>query len=589
MPLRLRIKEFQVVSHNSRCLSFLFAFVLFLSAGVLLHAQDSKKTKDSSSSQAAQPQKQDQPDQEQDPLKRPLTKSQESAGLHEKESKYYKKWLDQDVRWIITDEETAAFKKLTTNAERDQFIETFWQRRDPTPDTEENEYKEEHYRRMVYADEHFAAGVPGWRTDRGRMYIMYGKPDSIDAHPAGGPYLRPSEEGGGETVTYPFEVWRYRYLEGIGQEIEIEFVDTCGCGEYHMSLDRSEKDALLHVPNAGLTDMESMGQANKADRFRNVEALGKGFFTSDGQANTKQFDRLDTFAKLNRPPEVKFKDLEAVVNTKIRYNLLPFDMRVDFVRVTSDTVLMPVTIQIPNHELTFKNTDGVQRGVVNIFGRMTTLTGRVAQTFEDTLRLDVPAELLDKVVSNSALYWKALPVRPGRYRLDIVIKDVNGDKLGTVGQGILVPDFSDDKLATSSLIVADVLEPVPSREVGTGSFVIGTTKVRPKVQPANGKPASFKHDQKVNFWMQVYNLTVDEKTKKPSATVQYQVVNTATNQPVVDITENTAQMGNVSDQLTLQKSLPINQLNPGNYQITIKINDLVSKQTISPTAKFAIE
>lgn len=578
-----------MVSHNSRCLSFCFAFVLFISTGVLLQAQDSKKAKDSSASQAAAPQKQDQTDQEQDPLKRPLTKSQESAGLHEKESKYYKKWLDQDVRWIITDEETAAFKKLTTNAERDQFIETFWQRRDPTPDTEENEYKEEHYRRMVYADEHFAAGVPGWRTDRGRMYIMYGKPDSIDAHPAGGPYLRPSEEGGGETVTYPFEVWRYRYLEGIGQEIEIEFVDTCGCGEYHMSLDRSEKDALLHVPNAGLTDMESMGRANKADRFRNVEALGQGFFTSDGQANTKQFDRLETFARLNRPPEVKFKDLEAVVNTKIRYNLLPFDLRVDFVRVTSDTVLMPVTIQIPNHELTFKNTDGVQRGVVNIFGRMTTITGRVAQTFEDTLRLDVPAELLDKVVSNSALYWKALPVRPGRYRLDIVIKDVNGDKLGTVGQGILVPDFSDDKLATSSLIVADVLEPVPSREVGTGSFVIGTTKVRPKVQPANGKPASFKHDQKVNFWMQVYNLTVDEKTKKPSATVQYQVVNTATNQPVVDITENTAQMGNVSDQLTLQKSLPINQLNPGNYQITIKINDLVSKQTISPTAKFAIE
>ncbi len=442
---------------------------------------------------------------------------------------------------------------------------------------------------MAYANEHFAAGVPGWRTDRGRMYIMYGKPDTIDAHPAGGPYLRPAEEGGGETSTYPFEVWRYRYLEGIGQEIEIEFVDTCGCGEYHMSLDRSEKDALLHVPNAGLTDMESMGQANKADRFRNTEALGQGFFNSNGQTQTKQFDRLETFAKLNRAPEVKFKDLEAVVNTKIRYNLLPFDMRVDFVKVTSDTVLMPVTIQIPNRELTFKNTDGVQRGVVNIFGRMTTLTGRVAQTFEDTLRLDVPAELLEKTLNNVALYWKALPVRPGRYRLDLVIKDVNGDKLGTVGQGIMVPDFSDDKLASSTLILADVLEQVPSREVGTGNFVIGTTKVRPKVQPANGKPASFKHDQKVNFWMQVYNLTVDEKTKKPSATVNYQVVNTATNQPVVDFSENTAQMGNVSDQLTLQKSLPINKLNPGVYQITIKVNDLVSKQTISPTAKFAIE
>lgn len=574
-----------MVSLYFRCQSLFIVFVLFITAGTLLQAQDSKKSNGSSSAQASQ----DQGDQEKDPLKRPLTKAQTSGATQEKASKYYKKWLDEDVRWIISDEESAAFKKLATNAERDQFIEQFWQRRDPTPDTEENEYKEEHYRRIAYANEHFAAGVPGWRTDRGRMYIMYGKPDTIDAHPAGGPYQRPAEEGGGQTTTYPFEVWRYRYLEGIGQEIEIEFVDTCSCGEYHMSNDRSEKDALLHVPNAGLTDMEAMGQANKADRFRNNEALGQGFFNNAGSTQTKQFDRLETFAKLNRAPEVKFKDLEAVVNTKIRYNLLPFDMRIDFVKVTSDTVLMPVTIQIPNRELTFKNTDGVQRGVVNIFGRMTTLTGRVAQTFEDTLRLDVPAELLDKVVNNVALYWKALPVRPGRYRLDIVIKDVNGDKLGTVGQGIVVPDFSDDRLASSTLILADVLEQVPSREVGTGNFVIGTTKVRPKVQPANGKPASFKHDQKVNFWMQVYNLTVDEKTKKPSATVNYQVVNTATNQPVVDITENTEQMGNVSDQLTLQKSLPINKLNPGVYQITIKVNDLVSKQTISPTAKFAIE
>jgi hypothetical protein len=254
-------------------------------------------------------------------------------------------------------------------------------------------------------------------------------------------------------------------------------------------------------------------------------------------------------------------------------------------------VLVPITVQVPNRELTFVNKDGVQRGVLNIFGRMTTLTGKVAQTFEDTVHLDVPPELLDKFVSNMALYWKALPMRPGHYRLDVVVKDVNGDKLGTIGQSVMVPEFSEDKLASSTLILADDLEQVPSREVGTGNFVLGTMKVRPRVAPANGKPASFKrdHDPKVNLWMQVYNLTLDEKTKKPSATVQYRIVNTATNKSVVDITENTDQMGNVGDQLTLQKSLPLNKLDPGVYQVTININDLVSKQTISPTARFAVE
>ena len=556
---------------------------------MLLQAQDSGKQKDSRKNPDANAQTQPAA-QEQDPLKRPLSKKQQEGSKPEKMGKYYKKWLDEDVRWIITGDEESAFKKLATDAERDQFIEGFWQRRDPTPDTEENEYKEEHYRRITYATEHFAAGVPGWRTDRGRMYVMYGKPDSIDAHPAGGPYQRTADEGGGQTQTFPFEIWRYRYLEGIGQEIEIEFVDTCSCGEYHMSLDRSEKDALLHVPNAGLTTMEEMGMANKADRFRGgLEAIGSGPFNSNMQ--TKQFDRLDTFAKLNRPPDIKFKELDAIVNTKIRYNLLPFDVRVDFVKVTSDTVLVPITVQVPNRELTFINKDGIQRATINIYGRLTTLTGKIAQTFEDTKQLDVPAELLQKTINNVAISWKALPMRPGRYRLDIVIKDVNGDKLGTFGQGIMVPDFSDDKLASSTLILADMVQNVPSREVGTGDFVIGMTKVRPRVSPSNGKPALFKQqpNQNVNFWMQVYNLVIDDKTKRPSATVQYQVINTVTNKSVLDITENTDQMKNVSDQVTLAKSLPLAQLGPGVYQVTIKVSDLLSKQTISPTAKFAIE
>jgi GWxTD domain-containing protein len=574
------------VYYRSRFL--VLPFILLVSWGILAVGQDSGKKKDSKDSKA-QDASQSQPNQDQDPLKRAVKPEQQKKAILEKESGYYKKWVNEDVRWIITDEELSAWKKLTTNTERDNFIEAFWQRRDPTPDTGENEYKDEHYRRIAWANEHFAAGVPGWRTDRGRMYIMYGKPDSIDSHPMGGPYQRPAEEGGGSTETYPFEVWRYRYLEGIGQEVEIEFVDPCSCGEYHMTLDRSEKDALLHVPNAGLTDMESMGMANKADRFRNPEALGQGFFNQNNQ--TKQFDRLELFAKLNRAPEVKFKDLEAVVNTKIRYNLLPFDVRVDFVKVTSDTVLVPITIQVPNRELTFVNKDGVQRGVLNIFGRMTTLTGKVAQTFEDPVRLDVPPELLSKFVNNVALYWKALPMRPGHYRLDIVVKDVNGDKLGTMSQSVIVPEFNEDKLASSTLILADDVQQVPSREVGTGNFVLGMMKVRPRVAPANGKPANFKRasDQKVNFWMQVYNLTLDEKTKKPSATVQYQIVNTATNKSVVDITENTDQMGNVGEQLTLQKSLPLSKLDPGVYQVTIKINDLVSQQTISPTARFTVE
>lgn len=568
-----------MVSNYSRFYSLFFLAVMVGSGCFVAQAQD-KNTKSGAAAQT-------QTDGQQDPLKRERKKDDKAANI-EKLGGVYKKWLDEDVRWIITDEELSAFKKLANNAERDIFIEGFWQRRDPTPDTAENEYKEEHYRRIAYANEHYAAGMPGWRTDRGRIYIMYGPPTSVDSHPMGGPYQRPAEEGGGSTSTFPFEVWRYRYLEGIGQEIEIEFVDDCGCGAYEMTLDRSKKDALLHVPNAGLTTMEEMGQANKADRFRGgLESIGAGPFNSGNQS--KQFDRMETFAKLNRAPDVKFKDLQnELVTHKFRTNLLPFDVQVDFVKLTSDTVLVPITLQVPLKGLTFANKDGIQRAVVNVYGQLSKLSGQIVQTFEETLHRDIPAELLEKEINNVSLYWKALPMRPGLYRLDVVMKDVNGDKTGIFSRSYTVPDFGDEKLTSSTLILADQMEPVPAREVGTGNFVIGTNKVRPKVQSSDGKPASFTQKEKINFWLQVYNLGVDQKTNKPSATVEYQVVNTVTNKHVLDFTESTAQMGNVGEQVTLGKSLQLSQLDPGVYQVTIKVNDQISKQTISPTAKFAV-
>jgi len=363
------------------------------------------------------------------------------------------------------------------------------------------------------------------------------------------------------------------------------------CGDYHMTLDRSEKDALKYTPNAGLTLYEQMGMSSKAARFSGggLEQLGAGPMSSNLQ--TKEFDRLEQFAKLQAPPPVKFKDLEEIVNTKLITNLMPFDVRSDFVKVTGDTVLVPVTIQMKYRDITFNNKDGVQRGTVNIFGRVSTLTGRVVQTFEDTAQVDVPAELLPRTAENSSVYWKALPLRPGRYKIEIAVKDVNGDRKGLWSRGIVVPEYSDDKLSTSSLIVADQMEAVPTKDVSAGNFVIGVTKVRPRVAPADGKPAMFNRsrDQKVNFWMQVYNLGVDDKTHKASATFEFDIVNIATNKPVVQKTESTDTMGNVGDQVTLQKSIAAANLQPGVYRIEIKVNDNISKQTVDPSATFAVE
>jgi GWxTD domain-containing protein len=172
-----------------------------------------------------------------------LTAWQAPAQEHAKPGPY-QKWLDEDVAYIVTPQERTDFMLLGTDKERENFIEQFWLRRDPTPGTEENEFKEEHYRRIGYANDHFGTEkIAGWRTDRGRIYITYGPPNEIESHPAGGTYQRPGAEGGGEVQTYPFEQWRYRWIQNVGNSVIMEFVDRDKSGEFRMTKDPHEKVA----------------------------------------------------------------------------------------------------------------------------------------------------------------------------------------------------------------------------------------------------------------------------------------------------------------------------------------------------------
>lgn len=577
---------------------FQFAILIAMLAGagcVAVHASP-RHHEDSAQNSQDQTQSSAAAQDNQDPLKRKLSDKErfkQQKELRQELSETYRKWLDQDVRWIITPQEKKAFLSLSNDEERDAFIEQFWRRRNPNPDSPENTYREEYYARIAYANEHFAAGKPGWMTDRGMIYIKFGKPDSIDSHPSGGMYERPISEGGGETSTFPFEVWHYRYIDGIGENINIEFVDTCMCGDYEMTIDRSKKDALLHVPNAGDTLYEEMGMAKRADRFRGgLEDLGPGPDSATNQA--KEFDRLETYAKLEAPPVIKFKDMdlaEFMTSHKVLTGpVLPFEVRTDFVKVTDDTVLVPITIQIKNRDMTFNTKDGVAKADLDIIGRVSTITDRIVQSFEDPVQIEEPAELLPRTLNNVSLYWKALPLRPGRYRIDIGIKDQNNkDHIGIYAQAINVPRYDDDKLSASSLILADKMEKVPSKEIGAGNFIISNTYVRPRVTANPAQPALFHQNQNLNFWMQVYNLGLNDKSKKNNAVIDYQILDAATNKMILNTHEDSAAYGASSDQLTLEKTLPLASLEPGKYIVKISVSDDVTHQQIAQSAPFTVE
>jgi len=556
----------------------LLAFCTILALVVGTRAADDKDAK-----KAAQ----DKSKQKRETVAKPMTEKQKRQAedrLRKELASPYNKWLDEEVRWIISDEERTAFKRLQTDDEKQAFIEQFWLRRDPTPDTEENEFKEEHYRRIAWANDRYASGIPGWKTDRGQIYIKFGPPDENDSHTSGGPGERPIEEGGGSTTFFPYEKWRYRYLECCGTDVEIEFVDPSMTNEYHITMDPSEKDALSRVPGAGLTLYEQLGLANKADRFSRTDGTLLGTGSMPLPAKMNQFERLAQYTNLQKAPAIKFKDLEALVQSTIKYNLLPMKVRMDYFPLTGSSVITNLTIQFERKDLQYKQKDGVAEGSVNIYAKIETLTRRqVIRPIEEVVSIPpVTAEMLQQATQGSAIYQKQIPLAPGTYRLTIAAKDVVGGNTTTYEQRLDVPRVEDDRLAMSSLVLADMIESLPTKSIGTGQFVIGATKVRPRVN------TTFRRDEKVGIYMQLYNFETDETTHKPDGEIQYEVTKNGTNEKVLDFREDLTTLTGGAAQMIIEKRLPLLNFAPGEYTLKIKVTDKKRNETLTPSATFTV-
>ena len=492
--------------------------------------------------------------------------------------KVYKDWITKDVAYIITGAEKKAFDKLTTDDERENFIENFWRRRDPDPDTEENEYREEYYERIAYANEKFTSGIPGWKTDRGRIYITFGKPDSIESHPSGGSYDRPSYEGGGSTTTYPFEVWFYRHLDDVGDGLEIEFVDPTGTGEYRIARNANEKDALLMVPGAGLTLSEQLGLSDKGDRISGVDNQNTYMREQDSP-----FRRLEVATALQRPPQVKFADLEKLAGEQspvIDNDPLDFNIRVDFFRQSDDRVVAAFTVQASNKELTFKDSGGLQTARMNIFGRVQAISGKRAGTFEDSVSTSATAEELSEARDRKSIYQKAIALQPGTYRVTVVVRDVETGKSGVRTLPVSVPKYETEKLATSTLVLASRLYETTEKDIG-GMFIIGDKKVVPNLA------ANYKRGQEVGVYLQVYNSGIDQTTLRPSVDVEYILMKGG--KELLKQAEDWSGLSDSGQRLTLARLLPTDQLAPGEYELKIKLRDRVSNQSLEPSAKFTIE
>jgi GWxTD domain-containing protein len=480
----------------------------------------------------------------------------------------YKRWLSTDVAYIITKDEKRAFLALVTDEERENFIENFWRRRDPNPDTEENEYREQYYERIAYANEHFSSGIPGWRTDRGRIYIAWGKPDSIETHPTGGAYDRPSYEGGGSTTTYPFEVWWYRHLDNVGDGLEIEFVDPTGTGEYRLARDANEKDALKTVPGAGLTTAEQLGLSDKGDR---IAGLNQGGFQREQDT---PFRRMEIITNLQRPPQVRFSDLAGIAGGDsgiLDNNPLEFDLRIDFFRQSDTQVIATFTVQTDNKELTFKDVGGLAQAKLNIYGKITAVSGKRSGIFEDSVTTNATSVELADLRDKKSVYQKAIALTPGTYKVDVVVRDVDTGNRGLVNMGFTVPRYDEKKLSTSSMILASKLRSTTESDIG-GQFVIGNAKVIPNLS------GTYKKGQDVGVYLQVYNAGIDQTTLRPAVDVEY--ILTKGGKEVLRQAEDWSGLSDSGQRLTLARLLPTDSMPLGDYELNVQIKDRVSGQIL---------
>ena len=493
-----------------------------------------------------------------------------SAVQREEAEDYYQRWLNQDVTYIISDEEESVFKSLTSPEEKELFIEQFWRRRDPDLRTSINEFKEEHYRRIAYVNERFYAGKPGWKTDRGMIYILHGPPHEIESYVTGGNYNRPFNEGGGQTVVHPMEVWRYRHLEGVGDDIVLEFVDRTYTGTYKLILFPDEKDALLHFDGYGLTMSEQLGISDKQHRPSLIGGRSTAYETR--LHNNNPFRRYEIFSRVMVPKKIKYKDLKELVKVEIGYSNLPFRVRSDYFKLNDGQVLVPVTVEIRNRFLSFEADGEVHSARVGLYGVVTSLSNKFIEEFDQDLVISFGPDRLMRGLEGRATYQKVLLLDSGtRYKLDLIMKDLSSNNIGAVKHGIIPPPSmrEREKLSSSSMLLSNHLQELPEAPAQDQMFVLGDVKIRPSIDK------SFSKKLPLGVYLHLYNFGMDQASNTPQMQVAYRI--SRDGEVIGEATDSRGEsIQFFSDRrMVLLKRLNLRSLEPGKYRLEVEVWDQV--------------
>jgi len=486
----------------------------------------------------------------------------------------WRQWMENEVAYIITDEEKALFDKLSTDEERDRFVEDFWRRRDPEPRTAENEYKIEYYRRIAYANDRYASGIPGWKSDRGRVYITLGPPDSIETHPAGSYYEGGLTSHGGSTLTYPLQVWTYRRIPWIGDDVRIEFVDKSSSGAFKLlsgPLDRADT----------LNAMTTLMSEEMSTRYDASDLVYLPIGTSRPQ--DQLFERFEQYAALQHAPKIRFDDLKQRVTAHAYTQSFPLAVQGYPLWMVPERAVVPLSVEVENRHLRYEQKGGNYQARLNVYILIEALDGRIVAEFDDDTVSAYTTDTFDTRLTEKTVYQRFVLLPAGRYKLSLAVKDTVSGQVTVREQSLHIPALPAGELALSGLILARTVLPATAKDDPANPFLIGAFKVIPNVS------STYRADERLAVYGQIYRPALAGDSQRPQLSVRFEIRQGEAVRLTVEDPAGRSIKLDGPDRYVFMRGLPLAELAPGRYELRVTVDDAVGGGTASTTSRFVKE
>lgn len=536
---------------------------------------------------------------------------QAEEGKSARLSPRHRRWLEEEVIYIISEKEKDVFLSLKSEEERERFIQAFWRRRDPTPETPVNEFREEHYRRLAYANEHFFEGKPGWKTDRGRVYIMFGPPDFVETNPSGGRgfLFGPAAP----TAEFPSEVWTYLYLPGVKARfgrVEFIFVNYYNSGSYELTFDPALANALRNIslparyvgygdfPQADNRILSPLELAEQSRRLLAASPLEKLYFLT--QVSKSRGEVLEEMERSRR-----LRKLKGIVETRESLANLPFFYGESYFRGRSGLTYLPISLEIPAQAVGFRRRGGTYYGQINFYLEVKDERGLVVYQGGDSLKLTLKEKNYQQRLTSYYQYNHALNLKPGRYFLRVVIWDEVSGRVGYLERRLAVPALKNKELDLSEIVLARQIEVkakrkslvIPSQEIPQlkmlsqaglkvpaklslarrerGPFIFDNLRITPNPQRI------FSRQGELFFFYQIYLPTKENQNLQLRLTIDHRILKEDQVVAQIDSPRRvviSSREGASSFGLNQFTRFSLQSLAPGRYTLQVKVRDESSGQ-----------